>query len=223
MPSWRSDGWRRESNPMRRLSIAVRCGSIAAPLFVAVMWVRSYFACDVVPQVMKLADGVGTVYQVQSWRGCVSVSRTWVNWPRPVAYVRADVSMTGRQPDRSATLQRLRALQVANPEGFSLLTAPRMSVHAPSLWNGFGLCHASAVVRGSVSADHVGFPYWAVLVVGGLPLTHWAWRVRRQQRRRKAGQCDRCGYDLRATPECCPECGATGTTVKATSEIATVG
>jgi hypothetical protein len=50
-------------------------------------------------------------------------------------------------------------------------------------------------------------PYWFLegVMVGVAVL---AWRaVLRRERWVKAGRCARCGYDLRATPERCPECG----------------
>ena len=52
-------------------------------------------------------------------------------------------------------------------------------------------------------------PLWLfALATAAAPALKWRKRVGRQ-RRQADGLCPSCGYDLRATPERCPECGAT--------------
>ena len=62
------------------------------------------------------------------------------------------------------------------------------------------------------SAYHVRVievPYWLVAVFFGLPGAFVVWRWWGQGRRRRAGRCVACGYDLRGGGDvvACPECG----------------
>ena len=70
---------------------------------------------------------------------------------------------------------------------------------SPSLRNGFGFY---AIRSGEMRV--VGIPYWFLFVLVATPTYHWLWSRRRWA---APGLCRTCGYDLRATPDRCPECG----------------
>jgi hypothetical protein len=56
----------------------------------------------------------------------------------------------------------------------------------------------------------ISFPCWFLAVLS-FALPSWRAAIMIRDRKRIAGHCRSCGYDLRATPERCPECGTVPT------------
>ncbi len=54
----------------------------------------------------------------------------------------------------------------------------------------------------------VVFPHWSLLLALAILPTLRGWQLLRARQRRGENLCSQCGYDLRATPQRCPECGA---------------
>jgi hypothetical protein len=50
-------------------------------------------------------------------------------------------------------------------------------------------------------------PHWSLVMLGVILPGLYSYRFIRTRRRVDANCCPRCGYDLRASPERCPECG----------------
>jgi hypothetical protein len=64
--------------------------------------------------------------------------------------------------------------------------------------------------RSETRYRYVVFPLWGVVILSGLPVAVCVRRSLRRRFRLKSGLCLACGYDLRASAGCCPECGTRG-------------
>jgi hypothetical protein len=66
---------------------------------------------------------------------------------------------------------------------------------------------------GPAFSVHLGVPHWLLATISLLLPAQWVRSAIRRRRGQRNGLCPQCGYDLRATPARCPECG----TAKATA------
>jgi hypothetical protein len=74
-------------------------------------------------------------------------------------------------------------------------------------WNAGGIRYARFRQQSAGQDWLLDIPYWPfILITGSLAVTS-AIFARRKREFLKNGHCERCGYDLRATPDRCPECG----------------
>jgi hypothetical protein len=91
----------------------------------------------------------------------------------------------------------------------------RGGAHLNGEWYGrFGFGTVD-VVEPPWTCRQTWIPCWAVVAAGmvvpaawiAFVAVPWVWRLRAELARRRVGLCGRCGYDMRASKERCPECG----------------
>ena len=174
------------NTPVRRLAriLLNALTALSLLLFVAtvVLWVRSYWRQDFFRRIRPgRPDGLRTFAFLTSARGGAQVD---------VGFVSS--GFTG----------------VLGREGWDwLCTDYPPTVYAAGLSaNRWGF-HYDSYDDPPLRTTRIIFPLWLpTALFAALPLARGALFIRRRRRGRE-GHCARCGYDLRATPERCPECG----------------
>ena len=180
---------------VRHLLTAVSALSLLMCMATVALWVRSYWFEDrlIVWYGYRCVDfaayrGEMGCEFVEYDPGGTDVRRV----PRPVAkYVRQTVEdVRWRDEVEIADWQpRYRQLGYHDVLGF------RFHVNVPGILGLDGAMRGVAVPAWFVALCTLMFPAWSAM------------KSRRQRVRVKQGFCAACGYDLRATPGRCPECG----------------
>ena len=132
----------------------------------------------------------GSVRKAQATRACAYYEHARWGAPQPGISARMLADLAARYPGRS----------------FSIGPAQPPPPPAHTYW-GLAAERTATHVRVSV-------PTWWLLSFALPPairLTRWA----RSRRHRHAGFCHTCGYDLRASPDRCPECGTASPSIPA--------
>jgi hypothetical protein len=181
----------------RRLPNLLTALSLLLCVAVVVLWVRSYFVADWITRTTVRPGGIRrdvTEWVSFSSEGLIQVSAgsfQWGNGPPPFA---------------GSTTPGVAWRWKRNATGDLRETpsSPRKAWHRLGFgMNGWGGRHEET---GNTCQGHsLMFPLW-------LPAAFFAvWplaRTYRHRRRHPSGHCALCGYDLRATPRRCPECGS---------------
>ena len=169
----------------RRLLNLLTALSLLACVAVAGLWVRSHWAED---------QGYWTTSPTRRL-GFASSSGHVKVWHQTLLRPTAD--SYGAPGGRFHTDRASRELQ------------PDVPGDATTGWNPLGL-GAWSRVHGQRRYHSRGvlLPYWLPLALFAIAPAHWLWRLpARRARSARSGLCARCGYDLRASPDRCPECG----------------
>ena len=200
------------------------------------LWVRSYWVSDYltlkrvhyrsVPKSEDVADDVPyPPYRVR-------IAIDWINLNRGSVEIGSRRSATltlgpDNLPQRSAEIalgpDNLRHWKQTYPEGNVFLwdrlgPAAREFHFEPNTVNetamfdrfGFFIGSADETNMSSFIQFHIteaSVPFWAVAAISGFFPALRAVKCFRSRRRRHHHDCPMCGYDLRASPDRCPECG----------------
>lgn len=164
---------------------------------------------------------------------CMSVALAWLTSYPAARYFPSAPANGGWRVE--STDGRLVIYRFASPQSGLMPLKDSPNAWQPSPWSGRSIKHPflfGQVVfqRGAFwtassttthAALHIHY-FLLALVFGSLSIAQSIrlWQIHRRQRALAHGRCAVCGYDLRASPERCPECGAVPEAIPRTAERA---
>lgn len=183
----------------RRLFNLLTSLSLLLCVAVCVLWARSYWCFDQLARQRLDAGGRPRGIQVHSYRGVIAFHALLLDRSFAGAERLADGFHHNRLrggPGSGAydpTTTTVRAGFGSGGFRYRIGTGPPGSAGAQIIW---GTARVWVV------------PYYALaLATAALPAAG-AWGRWKRRRAHPPGSCPTCGYDLRATPQRCPECGS---------------
>jgi hypothetical protein len=186
---------------MRKLARRLLAFGSAASLLLCVaslaLWVRSYAVCDELALGWVETPPTSGVL-VSAYANCGVVTAGWLHC-KPVGPVPPDFDVEDNvrlvPPQMWTTDEPFRWDVASFPHvwGFARKDSVKLSLTLPTPVNEHyrGVC----------------FPLWLPLVLTAVAPGLQLRAIRRRRRRVREVRCAGCGYDLRATPGRCPECG----------------
>jgi hypothetical protein len=188
---------------LRILLNAATVLSLVLCLATVVLWVRSYWVSDEwrYHRVRRSPTGAeGRYYSACTDSGALQLSASTMFFGD--AYM-TELGMPLAQASTTfdhATGQPTRGMEASG-------TGPDLIVKRGRFGFEYGVVNPTPRTRDFSHSVWVTVPLW--LVTPCTALLPWvAWRSQRRRRRaRQLGLCPVCGYDCRATPDRCPECG----------------
>ena len=131
---------------------------------------------------------------------------------------RLNIDEVEHQPDNTSESWRVGDIRGSDGPSPAWRSAPATRQFSPqprSIWNRLGFSHGtyrlaiSPFLSNPYIFDHREWsvPIWMTFCVIELPASLWFLAAWKRYRRKQRGGCPVCGYDLRATPDRCPECG----------------
>jgi hypothetical protein len=169
--------------------------SLVLCLATVVLWVRSYWAADYLCYQDRPIGGRRRTIATHSIKGFLFYNRTF-----PAV-----------QPDASASVEASKWRFEVTPA--SRFLDPAGGVRgAGNYYFGFGYWRGERVEFRHLATGLMEIvaviPHWFLALIFAAIPTRWLAVRRRADRRSERELCRDCGYDLRATPDRCPECGA---------------
>jgi hypothetical protein len=178
---------------LRILFNAATLLSLLLLVAIAALWIRSHWVEDRID--WRRRDGLRALHTAP---GHLVLALDLANWSgQPPDYYGVKYTSEAPTPVETDILSM-----------FVLSIGPRDTFVT---WNraGFGWYLWRSASPGGASIARLVVPLWSLAVAGALLPVFWLGMKHhaRVRRRRRSGLCPHCGYDLRATPERCPECG----------------